>query len=126
MWRIFEEAHAGRTSVPHVLQFARLDVTAGAHPTAGYYWLNELLAMYRRRRTVCFRAVDHWNLVGDASTHTKKETFLSLLWSWTNAASAYGDVQRLWPSSYMLPIEQDLPDEVAILLAQGKQQRLHA
>ena len=39
---------------------------------------------------------------------------------------AYGDVQMIWPLSYMLPIEQDLPDEVAILMAEGKHERMHA
>ena len=51
---------------------------------------------------------------------------MALLWSWNNGASAYGDVQRLWRLQYMLPDEQDLPDEVATVLAEGKQERMHA
>ena len=42
------------------------------------------------------------------------------------ALSAYGDVQRPWPLQYMLPDEQDLPDEVATVLAEGKQERMSA
>ena len=127
VWQILEQARTTSSSVHTVFRIRRDDpLLQGASPSSGVCWINKLLAMYRRKRTLCFSTVEHWNLVGDASTHDKKETFVAVLWSWMNCASAYGDVQRLWPLQYMLPDEQDLPDEVATALAKGKQEGMSA
>ena len=63
---------------------------------------------------MCFGIdVKHFNVVGDPATHAKKETFVSVVWSWEQWYGAFGDVQQLLPGSVVLPEEkEDLPDRV--------------
>ena len=59
--------------------------------------------------------VHHINMVADPATHSKKETFVAVLWSWEVETTAYGYFQLLHPGKIILPSEQDMPDSIALL-----------
>lgn len=66
----------------------------------------------------------HFNVVADPATHSKKETYVSVVYSWEQEIAAFGDVQLLHPGNVVLPDEQDLPDRLAVLAAQRRLERV--
>lgn len=74
---------------------------------------------------MCFGVdVKHFNIVGDFATHAKKETFVSVVWSWEHGYGAFGDVQQVLPGSVVLPGEDDLSDRVQQLALEFRLDRV--
>jgi len=65
-------------------------------------------------------------MVADPATHSKKDVFVSVIWSWEQGFGGFGDAQLMHPGKIILPDEQDLPDRLAVLAAERRLQRVKA
>ena len=61
------------------------------------------VVMYRNRRCHSFVGVQHFNIIADPATHSKKEVYVSVVWSWEQDLAAMGDVQLMLPGNYITP-----------------------
>ena len=98
----------------------------GCSETCTLLWVAKHQHLYRARRALCFHGVHHLNMVADPSTHSKRETMVTVCWSWECGAAAHGDVQIIAPGSVVLPSEQELPDHIAQLAATCRLERVSA
>ena len=125
MWDVLQQARTAGVSAEQVARVRQCDAHFGCSEGATLSWQLKLNSLYQNRRSVLFHAgVHHINMVADPATHSKKETFVSVLWSWETGSAAYGDAQFLHPGKDLLPSEQDMPDAIALLARRRKLQRV--
>ncbi len=60
----------------------------------------------------------------DPATHSKKETAVSVIWSWEQNIGAFGDVQRMVSGSAVLEDEEAFSDRLAQLARLRKLERV--
>ena len=101
------------------------DQHAGCAGSTGKGWQQKALGMYEDLRTLAFGVgVSHWNMIADPAMHSKKDTFVSVVWSWQQGLAAFGDCQLLAPGNTVLVDEANLPDRLAVLAAERRLQRV--
>jgi len=124
IWDLFAQARDSGASVEQIVVIRGHDAHVGCHPSRATFWLCKKNVMYRERRRMAFDGVHHLNIVADPSTHNKKDTMASLVWSWEVGVAAHGDLQMLPQAKTVLESEQDLMDNIARLAAQGRLERV--
>ena len=83
--------------------------------------------MYHSRAQLLFTDIlDHINVIADPATHSCKEVMVAVAYSWAQNAAAYPPMQYLLPGKDVTSMEQDLPDDIAILSANRKLERVAA
>ena len=124
IWDLFAQARDSGASVEQIVVVRGHDAHMGCHETRGAAWLAKKVEMYRARRFLAFDRVRHLNIVADPSTHNKKDTMASIVFSWEVQVAAHGDLQYLPQAKTVLNSEQDLPDHIALLAARGRLDRV--
>ncbi|MDJ0514433.1 MAG: hypothetical protein QNJ62_13410 [Methyloceanibacter sp.] len=124
IWDLFSQSLESGASVEQITVVRGQDTHMGCHESRALMWLAKNVEMYRHRRHLAFDRVHHLNIVADPSTHNKQETMASIVWSWQAQVAAHGDLQILPESKKVLPSEQDLPESISNLLANGRLQRV--
>ena len=82
--------------------------------------------MYHERAKESFYGQEHINIVADAGTHSCKEVFAAVAYSWARDVAAYPPMQILLPGNQVTCVEQEMADDVAVLSARRKLDRVAA
>jgi hypothetical protein len=126
IWGIMEDSIQTSTSMAQILKIRAADAHVQAHSaSAGDRWMRKANNIYSERRGLGFSVgINHWNIVFDPATHSKKETAVSVIWSWEQNIGAFGDVQRMVSGSAVLEDEEAFPDRLAELARRRKLERV--
>ena len=126
VWSLIGNSRKAGSSLAGVVRCRSDDAHVGCSESQSELWMAKRQHLYRQRRSLCFHGARHLNMVADPSTHSKRETMVTVCWSWEAAAATHGDVQVLPATSALLPSEQELPSHVAELAAQLRLERVSA
>jgi hypothetical protein len=89
--------------------------------------MQKLQSMYAERRELGFGiGTKHMNLIADPSTHSKKETMVSVAYAWERDLGAICDVQCMPQGKAVLESEANLPERIANLASEGRLERVAA
>ena len=100
-----------------ILKIRRLDAHVKSHSAGNAdLWKRKADHSYSERRSLGFSVgINHWNMVFDPATHSKKETAVSVIWSWEQNIGAFGDIQRMVSGCAVLVDEEAFSDRLADL-----------
>ena len=92
------------------------------------HWSNKYIQMYMRRASLSMRiGVSHFNIVTDASTHSCRDTLVSVCYSWEQDVAVHMTAQVLPPGKTITHYDQGaMPGAIASLCAERKLQRIAA
>lgn len=123
---MLEEAREAKISLPGVARLRRKEQSAGASETSVHFWSKKVLNMYFERNKLVFLNLPHLCLVTDASTHSQRETLVSIIYNHEKDVCGLAPTQQVSRSKVVSPLEFDLPDDVQALAAERKIERLSA
>ena len=108
-----------------VLRIRHGDSHAGCHSSCSDVWINKRQHMYVARRDICFGpGVQHWNLIIDPATHSKKEAMAGVAWFWEMQAGCFPDFQWIPAAKVITGREQEMPDCIAEVASIGRLERV--
>lgn len=123
---MLEAAREKNCSLSVVAKLRRDEARGGAHWASVEYWNRKVLSIYFGKVKTGFLNLPHINVVTDASTHSQKETIVSICYSHEMDSCALCPVQHVSRSKVIAPLEFDLEPEIEILAATRKVERLAA
>ena len=126
VWQLMEKANATGISLAGAIALKSDEATLGCSPKQCNLWMNKYQQMYAERASMGFLNVSHFNIVADGSTHSCKDTLVSLAYTWEHDLAAYLPIQRIQPGSHVTMLDQEMPEEIAMLAAKRKLQRVSA
>ena len=125
VWDLFHQARDSGVGLEGVIKIRHTDTHVGCNESMAQWWLSKALALYKERRSLCFDVgVHHFNVVADPASHSKKDMYVSVIWSWEQGLAVFGDVQWMLPGREILPTEQSLPDGLAYQAAMRRLARV--
>ena len=126
VWEIMQESLRTSTSMAQILKIRRLDPHVKSHSASNAdLWKRRANHIYCERRSLGFSVgINHWNMVFDPATHSKKETAVSVIWSWEQNIGAFGDIQRMVSGCAVLEDEEALSDRLADLARRRQLERV--
>ena len=126
MWDMMQDARESGASLSQVTVVRRNDPQAGGCQRVAHEVLCRKNDLYRQRMRMAFLGSNHLCIVADPATHSKKETMISILWSWQAAVAAYGAIQYIPSAKTVLVSEQEMPDHIAFLSRERRLERVAA
>ena len=127
VWEMMADARRSSTSLAQAIAIRHRDAHAGCSQSLAEHFTDLSNGMYRARRDIATSVgLMHWNIVADPATHSKRETYVSVVWCWEMDFAVYGDAQWLHSGQVVLEEEAPLPDRLAELAAQRRLERVAA
>ena len=126
MWDMMEDARASGASIAQVTVVRRGDPSAGCGQRVTSDVLTRMNFLYMERMRMAFLGVNHLCIVADPATHSKRETMISICWSWQAGVAAYGAIQYLPQAKNVLASEQEMPEHIAQLCKERRLERVAA
>ncbi len=126
VWSLIQKSRQAGCSLATIVRSRADDADAGCSESRAQVWMQKHQDMYARRRRWCFHGARHLNIVADPSTHSKKETLVSVCWTFEFGVAAHADVQFLPATSVMLPSEHELPRHLGRMAAEHRLKRVSA
>jgi hypothetical protein len=123
---MLEAAREKNCSLSVVAKLRSDEVQGGAQASSVEYWNRKVLGIYFGKVKTGFLNIPHINMVTDASTHSQKETIVSICYSHEMDSCALCPIQHVSRSKVIAPLEFDLEPEIEILAATRKVERLAA
>ena len=123
---MLQAAREKNCSLSVVAKLRSDEVQGGAQVSSVEYWNRKVLGIYFGKVKTGFLNIPHINMVTDASTHSQKETIVSICYSHEMDSCALCPVQHVSRSKAIAPLEFDLEPEIEILAATRKVERLAA
>ena len=125
VWSIIQEARREGCSMEQVVGIRSKDEHMGCAKSNCPAWRGRLGDMYRARRMLALDGTSHLCICADPSTHCRRETMATLVWSWEMGIAAHGDLQ-IMGSAHSLLLEESLPDQIGMLAAELRLERTAA
>jgi hypothetical protein len=126
IWNLLEQAKATGISLAGATALKHDDTALGCTPSQCDHWINKFQQMYMQRVSMGFLNVSHFNIVADGSTHSCKDTLVSLAYTWEHDLAACLPIQVIQPGSHVTLEDQEMPMEIALLAAKRKLERVSA
>ena len=123
---MLEAAREKNCSLSVVAKLRSDEVQGGAQASSVEYWNRKVLGIYFGKVKTGFLNIPHINVVTDASTHSQKETIVSICYSHEMDSCALCPTQHVSRSKVIASLEFDLEPEIEILAATRKVERLAA
>ena len=127
IWEVLVQARTSGVSIRQVVRVRQFDHHVKCGVSSSDRWINALSSMYDQRRYMVFKDHRCLCLGADASTLSiGDDCLLNVAWSWEKSAGAYGDFQFIKPTkgSQLSNQEIDMYDDIAVLVASGKAERM--
>ena len=99
IWSVMEDATRAGVSVRQAIMVEQRAKHLGCAEGAADYWIRKYQHMYTARAQLTFCSAVHINIVADAATHSGKDIFAGVAFSWECGAGAYVNIQHLLPGS---------------------------
>lgn len=98
IWSVMEDATRAGVSVRQAIVVKTKDL--GCCEGTAEYWIRKYQHMYTARAQLTFCSAVHINIVADAATHSGKDIFAAVAFSWEFNAGAYVNIQHLLPGLF--------------------------
>ena len=126
IWEMVEEARESNTSLQSVARLRKKEQSAGASQTSVFFWSQKVLDLYFMQNKLVFLQLPHLCLVTDASTHSSKDTLVTIVYNHEKDVCGLAPCQVVSRSKRVSPLDFDLAEDVQALAATRKIERLAA
>ena len=127
VWSMLEEARQKKCSLATVVRLRSGEAQAGVKDTSVEFWNRKYLGIYfENTKLALMGGLPHLQLVTDASTHSSKESLVSIVYSHDLNICGLAPTRLVSRCKVISPAEFDLTPEVEALAATRKVERLHA
>ena len=126
IWEMVEEARESNTSLQSVARLRKKEQSAGASQTSVFFWSQKVLDLYFTQNKLVFLQLPHLCLVTDASTHSSKDTLVTIVYNHEKDVCGLAPCQVVSRSKRVSPLDFDLAEDVQALAATRKIERLAA
>jgi len=123
VWSLIEKARDSGCSIDVLVRTRQDDPEIlKASVTQCSMFMGKYHEMYDAQRTMAFSGVSNLSLVADPSTHSKRDTLVSVAYAWEDNQAAIGDIQFMPATTKLL--KADMPDAIAELWLERKLERI--
>ena len=126
VWTMLEEAVEKKCSLLNVIKVRKTDRQGGTSSSSAEKWTRKVLGICLAKTSLSFINLPHLQMVTDGSTHSGRDTAVTIVYSHETDAVGLAPAQTISRVKVISPGEFDLEPEVEQLAAKRQVERLSA